>query len=397
MRVLHVATPSPSGRVERLVTSMAGAQRGQGDEVHVATLSTSRDPSRFLDELGARNITAHAMCASGRDYRAQQREIEALGHRLRPDIVHTHGCPADVLAAKACRRTGAAVVTTMHGSANIEVQDRRREWLRRRAMRECDGIVAVSEAMAVELLRQGVPRDRLHLIPDTIPLSGPQVFRGAARRALEIPSEQWVIGWAGSLQHADGLDLLLEALALLPDPTLGLAVLGDGPERDRLIRQARALRIDDRVTWCGAVPAAERFVSGFDLLAVSARDRVPATLLREAMGAFIPIVATSSPDLLETITPATAVVVPPENPLELAAAIHFVRAYPGSAARRSLRAYVRRSRSSDVGRWAQTYSRVYEAAIAKRRAGREREAGEGLFRSGAVTGGRGPREMEMVS
>jgi glycosyltransferase involved in cell wall biosynthesis len=80
------------------------------------------------------------------------------------------------------------------------------------------------------------------------------------------------------------------------------------------------------------------------------------------MASCIPIVATTVGGVPETVSPTTALLVPPEDPAALCAAIHNVRRDPGAAARRSLRAHVRSARRSDPARWAADYARAYTAA-----------------------------------
>jgi glycosyltransferase involved in cell wall biosynthesis len=366
MRVLHVATPSAVGGLERVVASLAEAQQAQGDDVHVATLTGAPEGAQFLGTLALHNIDTHAGSASGRDYWQQRADIGRLGRRLRPDVVHTHGYHADVVAAPSCHRTGAAVVTTLHGFTGGGVKNRCYEWLQRRAVRECDGIVAVSQAMAEELTRTGLSTDQLHVIPNILPPPGPRLFRGAARRSLGVAAERFVVGWVGRLSHEKGLDLLLDALALAEDDEIDLAVLGDGPERQRLMRQARTLGIDPRVVWCGTVPGADRFFPAFDLLVLSSRTEGSPIVLLEAMSACVPIVATEVGGVPETVSPSTALLVPPEDPVALATAIRTVRKDGAGAARRSLRAHVRSARISDPRSWAAKYARVYDAAKTRR-------------------------------
>lgn len=362
MRVLHVTTPSAFGGLERVVTSLAATQRLQGDDVHVATLSADPGATPFLEALTMRGVTVHDAHAGGRDYLGQRSGIERLGRALRPDVVHTHGYRADVLAARPCRRTGSAIVTTLHGFTGGDLKNRCYEWLQKRAVRTCDGVVAVSEVMAHQLADHGVPQDRLHVIPNVLPPPGPRLFRAAARRALGLAPDRFVVGWVGRLSHEKGLDLLLDALAIGGDPEVDVAVLGDGPERRRLQRQAETLRIGPRVTWCGAVAGADRFFAAFDLLVLSSRTEGSPMVLLEAMAGCVPIVATTVGGVPETVTPRSALLVPPEDPVALWAAIRNVRREPAAAVRRSLRAHVQSARRSDPARWAADYARAYSAA-----------------------------------
>lgn len=362
MRILHVLSPSRYGGLERVVRTLVMAQRDQGDEVHVATLSSDAAALDFLGTLDRRGVGVHPGRAGERDYFAQRTALERLGRALHPDVIHTHGYRADVLAARSARRIGASAVTTLHGFTGGDLKVQCYEWLQRRVVCHCDGIVAVSQAMTDQLTRVGIPAERVHVIPNVIPPPGPRLIRETARRVLGLDAKRWWIGWAGRLSREKGVDLLLEALALTGDPEVGLALLGDGPERPRLERQAAMLGLDDRVTWCGMRPDADRFFSAFDLMVLSSRTEGSPLVLLEAMAANVPIIATQVGGVPETVSPSTALLVPPEDPTSLGAAIRNVRRDPGGAVRRSLRAHVRAARIADPARWAVRYGSVYAAA-----------------------------------
>lgn len=367
MRVLHVTTPARFGGLERVVSLLAERQRGLGDDVHVASLSADRDAEPFFDALALRGITVHPGTANGRNYLRQRNDLERLLRTLRPEVVHTHGYRADILAAGAAGRSGCAVLTTLHGFTGGDLKIRCYEWLQRRMLRRLDGVVAVSASMARDLISAGLPADRVRVIPNVLPAPGPRLHRSVARRTLGVAPTRYTVGWVGRLSHEKGLDLLLESLALCGDPGIALAVIGDGPERQRLEHQAELLGLGGQVTWCGAIQGADRYLTAFDLFAMSSRTEGSPLVLLEAMAAGVPIVATVVGGVPETISPALAVLVPPEDPAALAAGIAKVRSDPSSAARRSLRAHVRVARLSDPDRWAATYGDAYGAAIHRRK------------------------------
>ena len=366
MRILHVVAPSPFGGLERVVASLVATQSAQGEEVHVATMARTEAGAAFLHELARRGVTVHPATAGDRAYWRQRRDLGALARRIRPDVVHTHGYQADILAASACRRSGAAVVTTMHGFTGTDLKVRGYEWLQRRAIRRHDAVVAVSGLLARQLAGSGVPAERVEVIPNVLPPPGPHLVRATARRRLKLEEGQWVIGWVGRLSHEKGLDILLDALARLAEPRVHLAVIGDGPEREALHARAARLGLDAQVTWCGAIPRAERYYPAFDLLVLSSRTEGSPLVLLEAMAAGTPVVAAEVGGVRETISPKQGLLVPPEDPAALATAIAAVRQRPRAASCRAIRAHVRSARSSDPLGWAMRYGVVYHEALRRR-------------------------------
>ena len=60
--------------------------------------------------------------------------------------------------------------------------------------------------------------------------------------------------FVGRLNKQKGIELLLHALARVPDKSLSLDVVGDGEDREALAALAEGLGIADRVRWHGALP-----------------------------------------------------------------------------------------------------------------------------------------------
>ena len=84
---------------------------------------------------------------------------------------------------------------------------------------------------------------------------------------------------------------------------LELLVLGDGPERARLERQARALGLSDRVRFLGAGTRDDviRLFRGADVaLLTSAWENLPHTLL-EALAVGTPVIATAVGGIPEVV------------------------------------------------------------------------------------------------
>ena len=80
-----------------------------------------------------------------------------------------------------------------------------------------------------------------------------------------------VLGFAGSFYAYEGLDLLVEAVAILArsHPELRVVLVGGGPQEQALKRQVASLGLADRFTFVGRVPHADipRYYRFIDVLA----------------------------------------------------------------------------------------------------------------------------------
>ncbi len=140
-----------------------------------------------------------------------------------------------------------------------------------------------------------------------------------------------------------GLDTLIEALALLPrELAWRLDQVGGGPLLPELRRAAARLGLVDRITWHGGQPQGRvvALLHQADMLALPARiapdgdrDGLPNVLL-EAMATALPVVATPVSAIPEAVRDGTdGLLVSPDDPAALAAALAHLARAPGERSR----------------------------------------------------------------
>jgi glycosyltransferase involved in cell wall biosynthesis len=161
-----------------------------------------------------------------------------------PQVIHAHWWfPAGWLVSG----LGVPYIVTCHGS---DVRLLERSAVLRRAgravFRGAGAVTAVSRFLATDLerLTQGLHRPvAVTPMPVDVELFG----RGLAMPKATPPR----VLYAGNLVPIKGVDVLLRALAVLRQQgtECRLKILGEGPARPDLRRQARALGVDDRVEW----------------------------------------------------------------------------------------------------------------------------------------------------
>ena len=174
------------------------------------------------------------------------------------------------------------------GSGKRWLQARLKRWLYPHA----DCVTAVSQGVASDLTaRLGLPAERIRVVynpvvtPDIADLAAAEIDHPwyAERRPIVLA--------AGRLVPAKGFDLLIEAFAEL-DPAARLVVLGDGPLRRSLRRQADEAGIADRVWFAGFDPNPFRHMARCSVFALSSRyEGLPGALI-QAMACGAAVVAT---------------------------------------------------------------------------------------------------------
>ena len=362
--ILHALAPGPIGGLERVVQTLAAGQRQAGHAVAVvAVLDAGEESHPFIDAIASTGVEVLPIRLPPRAYRQERRRLAQLISTLRPDVVHTHGYRADVQAGAVARGLGVPTVTTVHGITAGRWKNRLYEALQRRAFRRFDAVVAVARPLADRLVALGVPSGRVRVVPNGAPVSEPLLSRADARATLGLPAEVAVAGWVGRLSAEKAPDLFLEALALLSDRDLRAAVIGTGAERGRMEAQATRLGLAGRVRWCGALPAAGRLFRAFDCFVLSSRTEGTPIVLFEAMAAETPIVATAVGGVPDIVSGAEALLVPPDDPAALGAAVRAVLAEPGAARERAERARRRLESERSLAPWLARYEEVYRRVL----------------------------------
>ena len=360
MVVLQLVAPAEFGGLESVTHALAQGLQGAGHDVHVvAVLDGPTKQHPFLLPLADSGITTYPLELPGRAYWRERRAIAALCRRIRPDVVHTHGYRPDVVDATVARQLGIPVVTTVHGFTGGGWKNRCYEWLQRRAFRRFDAVIAVSRPLVERLIRAGVPRTRIHEVPNAWRATSPPLDRPAARIVLGLPQDGFVVGWVGRVSPEKGPDVLLDALGRVTDLPLLVSVVGSGVERVGLQARARELGLS-RILWHGALPDAGRLFRAFDVFVLSSRTEGTPIVLFEAMAAEVPVVATRVGGVPDILSPAEAALVPPDDPGALAAELRAVYGDPAQARARARRARGRLQRDFSVAPWIARYERIYE-------------------------------------
>jgi phosphatidyl-myo-inositol alpha-mannosyltransferase len=179
------------------------------------------------------------------------------------------------------------------------------------------------------------------------------------RAAEPFKADGPTIFFCGRHEPRKGLSVLLESLAHLPDE-VRCWVASDGPETEEL--KARFAG-DRRIEWLGRIPDDEkiaRLAGASVFCAPSLHGESFGVVLIEAMAAGTPVVATDLPGYLNVANPdIDALVVPPNDPAALAAALHRALYEPGLVA--SLRtAGWARAEDFSMEALARQYLAIYE-------------------------------------
>ena len=200
-------------------------------------------------------------------------------------------------------------------------------WLYQRA----DAVTAVTRGIEDELIRKGVPVDRVLFLPNGVDLDA---FKPAVRPG-EAPRP--TITYIGTHGFIHGLDVVLDAAERVPEADFVL--IGDGSEKPRLVAQAERRGIEN-LRFEAPIPASEvpgRYAEATAGLS-TLRDTPLSLMIRPAkvfaiMACARPVIYAGHGEGADLVRNASAgIVVPPEDPERLAEAVRMIIADPMRAA-----------------------------------------------------------------
>jgi glycosyltransferase involved in cell wall biosynthesis len=267
--------------------------------------------------------------------------VLALRRRLRqavPDVVHAHGLRAGAFAALALtQRAGRrpALLVTVHNAPPASpVAAAVYRVLELVVARRATAVRCASGDLAARMRSLGA-RDTGQAVvaaPEFELPSEEEVQK--ARRELAAAGRPVLLA-AGRLAEQKGFGVLLEAAAAWQDrdPVPVLAIAGDGPLAGELSARAAADRLE--VVFLGPRGDIPALLAAADVVVVPSRWEGRALIVQEALRLGRPIVATrvgGTPDLTGD---DGALLVPPGDPGQLAAAVLAILDDQGLAARLS--------------------------------------------------------------
>jgi glycosyltransferase involved in cell wall biosynthesis len=327
-RVLLVINSLVYGGAERMMQRMISRLNGQGRVRYtVCSLEGDGPIGARLRSDGVEVITLDGRGGTVRQVVGGAARLRPLLNSGRFDLIHSFLYRSH--CASRLARLGVApripLVSTEHclgDNRGLAVRV-----VNRLTSRMSDRIVAVCRAVADRAVRRdGVPRDRVAVIPNGTERRLPDArARARLRKALGLDQEHALLLYLGRLHREKGPDRLIEALAALrrtiPDGWTAI-LLGEGEERPAIERQLKSLDLDGRVLLPGSRRRVAPWIDACDLLVLPSREEGMPLAALEAMMQGRAVVATRVGGTPEVVVEGvTGLLVPPEDPAALAAAL----------------------------------------------------------------------------
>lgn len=248
--------------------------------------------------------------------------------RERFDLIHAHWLVPQALSVIIVRVLSGRdipALATAHGGDLYGLRGRLMDRLRGFVLSKIDAVTVVSRAMAEDLVRSGVPREKVRVIPMGTDLTKMFCPGPVSRNAKQVL-------FVGRLVKKKGCRYLIEAWpkVIAKEASARLLIVGDGPERESLEKRAVELKTGDSVRFLGALPQASlpdlyrsSAVVVFPSIVGRGGDREGFGLvLVEALGCECAVVVTDLPAMRDIVQDGeTGLVVRRESSEEIAGAV----------------------------------------------------------------------------
>jgi glycosyltransferase involved in cell wall biosynthesis len=311
VRVLFLASTMRRGGAERTIVETAvELQRSHGFKSRMICL---REEGPLGEELRSRGVGTESRLIGGRMDPSGFFRLRRAMTVDRPHVLYMldhrnavlYGVPASLSAGIKHRVMAVHTMGLPGGRRSVPSSVRAMlPWI--------DAVVTVASGQRRYLEdSEGIPSAKMAIVPNGVDINrfrppGGSEDRAQARKVLGLPEDGPLVATLSVLRPEKGHELFLESVASmereLPDAVF--AIMGDGPERERLQGVAARLGLDARVRFTGWVSETEVALRAVDVLVFSSEPVVETAPLAalEAMASGVPVVASDVGSLREIVT-----------------------------------------------------------------------------------------------
>jgi len=281
MKIFLICSSLIHGGAERVISELANEFALNKHEVHMVILAVSEDfyflhPEIKIHRLGFKNNGA---------FKKQIAELKTF-FKLRkllktekPDASLSFGTKYNILTILASRFLKLKVFVSDRSNPKKKIASHI-DLLRRLTYRFATGIIAQT-SLAKEIQERTTKNKNIKVIPNPVK---------EVKRYPEIKRDNIILN-VGRLVPEKGQKYLLEAFSKIDDPEWRLVILGDGPLRENLERQAKELNIEEKLYMPGAVSNVDEWLAKASIFAFPSISEGFPNALVEAMAAGLPCVS----------------------------------------------------------------------------------------------------------
>jgi glycosyltransferase involved in cell wall biosynthesis len=369
-RILHLISSSGFLGAENVVLELSKETVKEGYWVTIGIIENRNNLHMELaDRAKEAGIKVQIFPCRGRFDRRTISSIRSAISSEQPNILHSHGYKSNFYAWKALSGWNMPWIVTNHGK-RVGMKLKVYNWLNIFFMKKAAKIVAVSQVLADEMIKQGISSTKIVVIDNGVDLQRFTDLRenNDLRKSFGLNGKNKIIGTVGSMTEEKGHIYLIEAASKVVDayPECRFLIVGDGGQRQFLEEKTAELGLNDKVIFTGSRRDVPEILSMLDIFVFpSLKEGLPMAVL-EAMASKIPVVATSVggiPKVLEN--GISGIIIQPKDSQSIADAIMRIIKNPDDTLLIAQKGFEKIRNDFLSGLMTNKYLNVYKAILAE--------------------------------
>lgn len=321
MRILHVINGEQYSGAERVQDLLALSLPDLGYDVGFACIK----PDKFPERRMAKKSLLHLVPMASRFDIGVGLKLARIVRDEGYDLVHTHSPRAALVGRIASLLARVPMVHHVHSPASRDTEDPMRNrinaLMEKISLTGVARLIPVSKSLENYLRNKGFESRKICMVANGVPTPGPLLERDA-------PDKEWVIGSMALFRPRKGMEVLIEAIAILRKEGKPVRLRAVGPfERDSyqtdIMALTNLLGVSGVIDWTGFTQDVNAEFKKMDIFVLPSLfgEGMPMVIL-EAMAMGVPVVASDVegiPEVLENEN--TGLIVSPGDPVGLAQAL----------------------------------------------------------------------------
>lgn len=283
-------------------------------------------------------------------------------------LIHSHGFKPNIyLGLMPKKILNVKVISTIHGWAK-KYADRKLavyEIINCFFIKRFSRCIAVSAIVRQDLLKKGIPSDKIIIIYNGINLDKGRKRSNSKKikEKFNLPTDAFVIGTAGRLVKEKGVDIFIKSAALFKkhNPDAFFLIAGDGPLLADLKNKVKKLGIEQDIRFLGFIENIYEFLSILDIFVLSSLTEGLPMILLEAMNAGCSVVCSKVGGTSEVVTDGiNGFLIDPNKPDVLYEKLMFLHNNPSLKEKISLIGQVSIKKMFSATSMANKYIKLYD-------------------------------------
>lgn len=365
--VLHLISSIGFFGAENVMVQLSKELRSLKYRVYVGMLGNSRNSYiEAVKEAEKLGLNIQVFPCNGKFDIKTIIKIRQYIKRNRIGVIHSHGYKSNFYSILASFNMNVLKITTCHNWLGNNLKMKLYARLDKFLLNKFDRIIAVSDNLMEEILRNVSSRDKVMVINNGVDLSKFQPSSSDARlkKTFGMKEGETVVSAIGRLTEEKGQIYLIRAFAeIVPEfPKAKLLIVGDGPLRNFLESEAGNLGIKDKVIFAGIRNDIPEILNITDVFVLPSLEEAMPMALLEAMAAKKPITATRVGAVSNIIEDkVSGLLIGPKDPIALSRSIAYLLKNKAMASFFGENSYDNVRNNFSAGRMAQEYIKAYKS------------------------------------